>query len=302
MNLKQLEAFQAIMATGSTMAAAARMSTSQSAVSRLLTQLEQTLGFPVFFRNKGRLIATPEGEAFLLEANGLIEHNQRVQRVADDLRLGRSQKTLLKVAVPTTITYQSIPFIISEFLKDRDNTVIELITGPSDMLERAVFNRSADFALVSLPPELNCFEIIPVFATQRICIIPQAHPLSQKEWISARDLVSEPMILTGRNSASRVEIDTWFSNSKIEPLVRVEVHSVSTACALVAKGVGISIASGLLAREFSGWPIELRPIKPSIQCAYGLIFRNDVPKSRATQEFAEYIKKWLSTDQQILPI
>ncbi|MQT82957.1 LysR family transcriptional regulator, partial [Pseudomonas helleri] len=44
MNLKQLEAFRAIMTTGSTIGAATRMGLSQSAFSRLLTQLAYHLG------------------------------------------------------------------------------------------------------------------------------------------------------------------------------------------------------------------------------------------------------------------
>lgn len=52
MNLKQLEAFKAIMSTGSTIGAATRMGLSQSAVSRLLSQLEEALGFALFLRKK----------------------------------------------------------------------------------------------------------------------------------------------------------------------------------------------------------------------------------------------------------
>lgn len=51
-NLKQLEAFKAIMSTGSTIGAATRMGLSQSAVSRLLSQLEEALGFVLFLRKK----------------------------------------------------------------------------------------------------------------------------------------------------------------------------------------------------------------------------------------------------------
>lgn len=100
-NLKQLEAFQAIMATGSTIGAATRMDLSQSAVSRLLTQLEEHLGFSLFLRRKGRLMATPEAQELLGQVSALVDNLQRVQRLADELRVGRSQRSLLRVAVPT---------------------------------------------------------------------------------------------------------------------------------------------------------------------------------------------------------
>ena len=52
MNFKQLEAFLAFMNDGSTIEAARRLGTSQSAVSRLLSQLEEDLGVQLFLRRK----------------------------------------------------------------------------------------------------------------------------------------------------------------------------------------------------------------------------------------------------------
>ena len=86
MNVKQLEAFKAIMRSGSTTAAAARLDLSQSAVSRLLTQLEAELGLELFAREKGRLIPTPEAIGLLDSVEDAVDGVQRVQHVAEELR------------------------------------------------------------------------------------------------------------------------------------------------------------------------------------------------------------------------
>ena len=65
MNFKQLEAFQAIMLSGSTTGAAERMGLSQPAISRLLAQLEEDLALRLFVREKGRLSPTAEAHALL---------------------------------------------------------------------------------------------------------------------------------------------------------------------------------------------------------------------------------------------
>ena len=150
MNLKQLEAFQAIMTTGSTIGAATRMGLSQSAVSRLLTQLEDHLGLALFLRRKGRLMATPEAEELLGQVAELVDNLQRVQRMADELRLGHSRRSLLKVAVPTSMSQHLLPRIVAEFMQGREDVVVEVITGGYDALERAVLDKSADFACVCL--------------------------------------------------------------------------------------------------------------------------------------------------------
>ena len=55
MNLRQIEAFRAIIDTGTVSRAAERLSISQPAVTKLLQHLERTIGFALFDRRRGRL-------------------------------------------------------------------------------------------------------------------------------------------------------------------------------------------------------------------------------------------------------
>jgi DNA-binding transcriptional LysR family regulator len=66
-NLRQLEAFRAVMLTKSITRAAEMLFVSQPAVSRLISDLESTVEFDLFQRVKKRLIPTPEGEALFEE-------------------------------------------------------------------------------------------------------------------------------------------------------------------------------------------------------------------------------------------
>ncbi len=56
-SLKHIEAYDAIAATGSTIAAAVELGISQSNASRLLQQLEDYLGVRLFDRDKKSLVA-----------------------------------------------------------------------------------------------------------------------------------------------------------------------------------------------------------------------------------------------------
>ncbi|TIM80904.1 MAG: LysR family transcriptional regulator, partial [Mesorhizobium sp.] len=62
MNLHDVDVFNAIMITRGAGAAAALLDTSQPAISRSLAKLEAELGFKLFDRIRGRLVATREGE------------------------------------------------------------------------------------------------------------------------------------------------------------------------------------------------------------------------------------------------
>jgi DNA-binding transcriptional LysR family regulator len=64
MKLRQLEAMRAVLARGTTTHAGELIGLTQSAVSRLIKQLEDELGFKLFDRRHGRLLITPEGQNF----------------------------------------------------------------------------------------------------------------------------------------------------------------------------------------------------------------------------------------------
>jgi DNA-binding transcriptional LysR family regulator len=73
MNLKPFEAFRAVAVTGSTTAAARSLDVSQSAVSRLVAQLEAALGLDLFRRDRGRLVPTAEARELLDPVTEAIE-------------------------------------------------------------------------------------------------------------------------------------------------------------------------------------------------------------------------------------
>lgn len=290
MNLKQLETFQAIMATGSTIGAATRMGLSQPAISRLLAQLEEHLGFPLFLRRKGRLMATPEADELLGQVASLVDNLQSVQRLADELRVGRPQRTLLRVAVPTSMTQHLLPKIVAEFMQSREDVVVEVLTGGYDALERAVLSRNADFAFVRLPTELQDFDVLPVLETEGVCVMPKGHALEALDEVTIQDLRGLPLVMLGRQRNLRSELDQRFRDASVIPQVRVEVHSVSAACAFVAQGMGVSIINSLLVKEFGPEKLVTRPLRPVLGYQFGLVFRKDQPRSVLVEAFAEHMR------------
>ena len=65
MNFRQIEAFEAVMKTGSMTLAGKLLFITQPAVSRLIIELEQELGFKLFERKKNKLVRTDERLIFI---------------------------------------------------------------------------------------------------------------------------------------------------------------------------------------------------------------------------------------------
>ena len=62
MNLRQIEAFKAMMEAGTVTEAALRLRISQPAMSKLLQYFERAAGMALFTRDRGRLSPTPEAQ------------------------------------------------------------------------------------------------------------------------------------------------------------------------------------------------------------------------------------------------
>lgn len=289
MNFKQLEAFQAIMLSGSTIGAAERMGLSQPAVSRLLALLEEDLALRLFVREKGRLSPTPEAQALLHDAQVLMDSAQCFRRHAEQLRLGGFKRRLLKVAVPSTLATTLMPVLARRFMQAHPDVVLEVLSGSYNDTERALLSRDADIGLVRLPTEMQGLSARATLDSEAVCIMPKGHALEGLAEVSPTDLIDVSLILLGRQRQIRHDIDMAFRQRRVQPRVALEVHSISEACAHVAQGLGVSIVNALLARQCPQGAITSRPFRPRIAYQLGIATVGNAPASPLHDTFTRLL-------------
>jgi DNA-binding transcriptional LysR family regulator len=286
MNLKQLEAFVAISTLHTTTAAAQRMGCSQSAVSRLLSQLEEDLGLSLFVREQGRLTPTREGGALVQEVETIVEAARCLERHAQQLRLAGTQRKLVRIMVPSTFAQFLLPAVMQHFYETHRDAVLEVFSGTYDASERALLSREVDLAFVRLPTRLSGFSVKWRFNSESVCVMPRSHPLVRNRTVSARDLDGVPLVLLWRQSALRQEIDAAFRSARVTPNVIAEVHSVSVACAMAARGAGAAIVNRLIAQCCDTEQFVMRPFVPAISFETGIASLETYPISGTCEAFA----------------
>ena len=289
MNFKQLEAFQAIMLSGSTTGAAERMRLSQPAISRLLAQLEEDLALRLFVREKGRLSPTAEAHALLHDAQVLMDSAQCFRRHAEQLRLGGFKRRLLKVAVPSTLATTLMPVLAKRFMQAHPDVVLEVLSGSYNDTERALLSRDADIGLVRLPMDMQGLNTRASLDSTAVCIMPRGHALEGLAEVSPTDLIDVSLILLGRQRQIRHDIDMAFRQRRVQPRVVLEVHSISEACAHVAQGLGVSIVNALLAQHCPYEAITSRPFRPRIAYQLGIATVNNAPASPLHDTFTRLL-------------
>lgn len=269
MNVRQLEAFRAVMVAGSVTHAAAALNVSQPAVSQLIALLERSCGFALFTRDTGRLRPTREAEALLAEVQHLFDGVQRVARVAVALR--ELNWGVVSVAAFPAMAKRILPEIVAAYCKDKPEVRFRIESMRSRSLIDAVAAQHVDIGLSVLPSDREQAESAHLLRLPAVCALPCGHRLAAKSRIHARDLANERFISLGRQDQSRLFVDKIFDDLQVPRRMQIETGQSETALSLVASGAGVSVIDPMTVFDLRDERVCVRPFVPVMEFNIWLI-------------------------------
>ncbi|KAF1013791.1 MAG: HTH-type transcriptional regulator DmlR [Stenotrophomonas maltophilia] len=167
-----LRALRSIVDAGSFTAAAERLGTTHSAMSRQLRQLEEHLQVRLLDRNSRRLSLTEAGRGYYQDAVALLD---RLEAADDRARTGQAQPSgSVRISVPQVVASQELPHWLPGFLArhpqvsldlSADDQLADLLGGGFDLALR-IAPSLPDSQLVAR--ELACCERVLVAAPSYI--------------------------------------------------------------------------------------------------------------------------------------
>lgn len=290
MNLRQLEAFRAVMRTGSVTNAAASLYLSQPAVSRLIAELERSVGFRLFERSKGSApVPTPEAEAFLQEVERSFAGLQVLRQAAADIKNFRTGN--LRIACLPALSTGFVPTVIKEFRASNPGVRIQLQTRSSSTVRLWVAAQQFDLGLATPGGEVQGAQAESFLKIPAVCVLPAEHSLATRPVITPADLHGEPFISLALEDPVRAKIDEVFEAAAVERDLVVETQYAMTICGLVRRGVGCAILNPLSAADFADRGIVLRKFEPLIEFEYMLYLPTFRPPSRLAVQFIQLLKE-----------
>ncbi len=288
MNVRQLEAFRAVFATGSVSMAADRLGVTQPAVSTLISNLENTIGFALFERIRGRLVSTPEAATLYDEVEQVFASLDRVAHTVQEIRTMSAGH--LRIASMPGPTIKVLPQIITRFLDGRPDVNVSLLTQSSPKAKDWVATGQVDVGLAEMPVDNKAIEWEPLI--QRcVCIMPTGHRLTKKEVITPADIKNEPLITLYRDHMVSRRLDNAFEDAGLIRKTRLEVFLFSTCCNFVHEGAGVAVVDAMSADHYRDHNIAIRPFEPAINFDIAILFPANRPRSKLASEFAQALKK-----------
>ena len=282
--LRQLEAFRAVAEAGNVSKAAKRMGVSQPAVSRLLSDFSASAGIELFNRRRGVLEPTSDSRYLLAEISRILDGLDHL----DDLRRDLTERTggHLRIACLPGFATSHLPGVLVRFLKERPSVTVSLEPDRPERILEWIIGEQYDCGLtdgfLGHPATLSQDLYI-----RSVCILPEGHPLAEKEKIKPRDLAGERMIHTRRDSRFFHHLSRAFSESGVEINSLVEVRQFTAACTMVKEGLGASVVSALDAEAFRSTGVVIRPFSPKISHRLSILQPASGPSSPVVLDFVD---------------
>lgn len=263
LNFRQIEAFRAVMLTGTTIAAANMLNTTQPSISRSLAHIQAVVKLKLFELDRGRLRPTPE-------AVKLFEAVQRnflgLETIEETIALLRRSGTgLVRIACTPALGMSVMPSIIAKFQKLHPDVRTTLRTIGSYYVREGLVNGLYDLGLTTnrIHVEGSQLQTKIVDQVSAVCVMSRAHRLANEPHIAARHFDGQTLLTLDRDDDLSDEWRRALTQAGVEPASVIETTYSATICRLAEAGAGIGIVSPYIASVFSD-RVCVAPVKPAI--------------------------------------
>ena len=277
MNLRHIEIFHAVYVNGTVSAAARALNVSQPSVSKTLRHAESLLGFELFQRTGGRLVATEDAHALFAEVAEIQDRVRALREAGRNLRAGAG--ATLRVSALPSLALGALPTAVSRFLVQHPEVRFDLQTVHHDDLLRKLYERETDVAIASEVPRGAAMGQSWVGEGELVLLYRDADLPDALPRVPLADLVGRRFItLAGSGPIGRLFTD------ELERL-GLDLSEVATArtfyiaAALVRAGVGLSVVDNFTADASLSDGLSMRSLKPPITFDVHAIHLLDRPPS-----------------------
>ncbi len=265
---RMVEAFRAVMQSGSVTRAAGMLNISQPSVSRLLADLETGLGLRLFDRRGTRLTATTDGIELYDEVERSFLGLARVLDTAEQIRARHSG--MLPVATIPALGNTLLPAVLRDFQALAGAPVVRLHIVPSQQALGLLAQRRCDIVFASIAPAPEIGRQVAAFPMRGRVILPAGHRLAgAPPTLTPEMLADEPMVALAAHSLMRVETEQAFAQRGVPFRVAIETMQAFSAAQLVQAGFGCAVVDPMTARAHEAAGGVSRAFEPAIDFSFG---------------------------------
>lgn len=289
-NLRQLEVFYAIMQAGTVSGAAKNLHVSQPNVTRVLAHTEQQLGFTLFERVKGRLVATQEANTLLPKVESIYGQLDQFRALTNKLKKGQQH---IRVGAPPVLASHFLAPLVANFYQLHQCSV-ELVTGNRNELCDGLLNNELDIAVTfgqDTPAGIS-HQLLIDTSMQALIPLP-CHDLIPSERapvpsVALEALLQHPLTVIALDRRDPLGQKVTYAIEQVAPSFSpsLTVRSYAAGAELAKLGAGIAIVDPWTAAQYANHgALQLANLHPAVNCSVSLLTSDVHPQSITAKQF-----------------
>ena len=239
MDFYELDAFIKLAESLRYSKAAELANMSPSALSRMISRLEEEIGAPLLDRDNRKVLLTEQGKKFLAFAREAVTKKRDLA-----LEFSQANDTVsgdLNVYASVTACYTILPPFIKALSQKYPAIRLSVQTGGEAGAFNAVKEGRVLLAVAAIPEEGNAaIESTSVIKTPLIYAASADGPWTKLDG-SPQDIVSSAPLVLPKTGLARKRFDKWTKSRNVQPKIAAETEGNEALLAIAQLGLGIAL-------------------------------------------------------------
>lgn len=295
MEIQQLHYFKLVATLQHMTQAAEQLNISQPALSKSIANIEQELGVPLFDR-QGRSIFLNRYGALFLESVDIIlaEHSKVMQEFAEITRPGYGE---VSFGFIHTLGMEVVPDLMARTSERYPHMQFTLTQSTSLRLLKLLEDGDIDLCLSQkIESKLLDINWVELWTEELFVIVPENHPLAEREYIQLVEIKDDPFISIKRGNSLRQMVDTLFESVGVTTNTTFSAEEMHTVAGFVGSGLGVSLIPNIKGLDQFNVK-KLRISEPACFRKIGLSWVKSRYISPAANDFKDFLIETLIKEQ-----
>ncbi|OOV85966.1 LysR family transcriptional regulator [Oceanospirillum linum] len=287
-NLRQLEAFRAVIKHGSALRAADSLFLTQSAVSKLISSFEEATGLELFTRQSGRLKPTSDALKLFEQSDHLFAELSGLNRKIGELK--NKERRGLTIGFLPALASQYSAEVCRLFRQENPGIELSLVTSNSPAIKELLISHKLDIGVVATPIDHPTISSTPILSSSLMAVLPRDHPLARQKVLHARDLDGFDFVDYNPDDHCSALQTKLFDQFNCRPNFLINGTTASMVINLVTAGFGV----GLVHPASAHWrhqQLAIIPFMPKTPISYYFCHNEQNHNADLIQVFAQCMDK-----------
>ncbi|MBN2897716.1 MAG: LysR family transcriptional regulator [Clostridia bacterium] len=260
-----------------------------SAVSHTIKKIENTLGYPLFYRYKTGVFMTESGKQLMPFIQSVLTASRILEE--EIAKICNTESGIVKVGTFYSAAMYWMPEILKSFKSKHPNITIQLFQSGDAQIIEWIQNFDIDLAILSSDTFDDSAPFTPLYQSPLVCLTPADYAPMDGQHMTPADLEGQPLIL--QYEGFDTEITSYLKKNKLTTPTNIWVESDNAGFSLVKAGLG-SYLSPLMAVGDNVQKLNIYPLLPVTYRSIGILAVSPDHMSPASKLFEEHVIEWVS--------